>query len=158
MNKVATLVFIALLSSAVSYRIVDFQNDEAELEATSIEPNSKKTIENPVSIYTGGPEGSRTSLTDLIEEKPSPELNLLISIQESVTSLKSSNEKLKNELKKTQNELSYQRKIQNRPQKPANIQLTTKYEEETSEGFWQWVWRFSKPFVGSILRFFGLRV
>jgi hypothetical protein len=142
-NVSSALIFISLLAVAFSYRVIDFQNDEAELdEGIEIELDP------------------RADLTDMIEQKPKEEVALLMSIEKKLSDLKSSNEKLRNDLKRTQNELSYQAKVQNNRQRPANVQLTTKYDEDNSVGndFWQTVCKISKNVLGFFFKLLGINL
>jgi hypothetical protein len=145
-NISSALTFISLLAVALSYPIIDFQNDEAEFdEGTEAELDSDFPIIDP-----------RADLTDMIEQKSKEEVGLLLSIQKKLSDLESSNEKLRKYLKRTQNELSYQEKVQNNRQRPANVQLTTKYDEDSSVGndFWQ----ISKNFLGFVFKLLGINL
>lgn len=130
----SSFVLILLFSSAVSYRIIDLQNDDAAVYIEDLEQNNK------------------SEMTENILKA-----NILKEIKQKIHELESSNNVLKNELQKTRDDLRNQEKSN---KKTANVQLTTKYEEDRYESgsFWKWICAASKLFVRGILNYFSLEM
>lgn len=153
--KFVGVILILLVSSVISFRLIDIQNDAYEIEENS----DIEETEESVVMLTEELENTRADLFDMVESKKDNKMpDLLSSIQKKIAELESSNNQLKQELTKTQSELSRRAEPIKR-RKIAYVQLE-KYnpnEQKESNDFWTWICRISKHVVAGIMNFFGVK-
>ena len=146
MSPIESCIIYALIISCVSsYSFIDIQDDAEAYDTTMEKEPEIKKKEQDVLIVKDELESS----------------NLLKIIQGKLENLENTNKELKNQLEKTQNELSYKLNEVKRKNVPT-VHLVTKYEEDKKEseanGFWTWICRITKGFLGGFLRLFNIHI